>query len=680
MKEAWSKTTEQTKSAWNVSAAGAVNAADVLSPTFAPLAARWDAEADRRAKLRTPENLKALLAAQSAHNSARSTAATARSQRTAARKASGNPLSAARRAARTADKAARQHRSQAKSELQTARKNYPSTLRRIAVQAHAIHAVPAAAATYLMSTPYDWTVWPVVTSAGLAALNAAGLWLGRRTVSAQIEDGLSAEERRLVERLDPSYWVQHADQRGLSGTVPTPVEVTQAGLITHVRLDGRWTPKAFRAKGDEIRAMLGARTDLRIEVKAGSHGDRATITLRTRSAADGIELTGWKPGDPWGVDTVTGEPVMVPLGRRMLIAGTSGSGKSWSTRALLAEASETEDHRLVVIDPKRVEGINWEHRARVAIYALDVLEVTDELVAEMHERLEEIPRGRDTIEISARRPRITVFVDEGAEVITMARKKQAKATKDELGDPDWSRIMENLGTLARMARAAEIILIWATQKPTMDTKGGIDPQISAQITYRAALALSTSGESRVVFGEDATEKGWHAHELPMPGVAMLRSGPKAKTHPIRTRAFSPADVIALPDRPIWSRTAAPAVVPAPVPVAVAYTRKPDDWELDDEADTFELRPELRLVKDPGPAPVPAARPVEPAAPATNRDRVLAAVVAGARTGSEITEGTGINKGTVSKLVKALVESGELLKDADGTITAAAPMQAGEVSA
>ncbi|MEW2556132.1 FtsK/SpoIIIE domain-containing protein [Streptomyces zhihengii] len=110
----------------------------------------------------------------------------------------------------------------------------------------------------------------------------------------------------------------------------------------------------------------------------------------------------------------------------MLIAGTSGSGKSWSTRALLAEASETEDHRLVVIDPKRVEGINWEHRARVAIYALDVLEVTDELVAEMHDRLEEIPRGRDTIEISARRPRITVFVDEGAEVITMARKKRAR--------------------------------------------------------------------------------------------------------------------------------------------------------------------------------------------------------------------------------------------------------------
>ncbi|MEW2556124.1 cell division protein FtsK, partial [Streptomyces zhihengii] len=257
---------------------------------------------------------------------------------------------------------------------------------------------------------------------------------------------------------------------------------------------------------------------------------------------------------------------------------------------------------------------------------------------------------RDTIEISARRPRITVFVDEGAEVITMARKKRAKGGDGDPGDPDWARIMENLGTLARMARAAEIILIWATQKPTMDAKGGIDPQISAQITYRAALALSTSGESRVVFGEDATEKGWHAHELPMPGVAMLRSGPKAKPHPINTRAFSPADVIALPDRPVWHRVTTATEAPAPVPQVTN-------------------RSTLQLVKETVAAP---------AAEGTNRDKVLAAVLAGARTGRDITDRTGINKGTVSKLVRSLTETGELVKGDDGMITA--PSQPTGVSA
>jgi hypothetical protein len=644
---AWSKITPATKtgarfSADQINRAGEsmTRAFDVASPAFAPFAARWDAEAERRRQLRTPEHLKALLTAQRAYNSARSMAAQAQHQRKAAKAATKNPLSGIRRAARAADKGARHHAADAKADVKTAKADYPVTLRRRAVQLHAAHAVPASAATYLLSTPDDWTVWPVWLSAGLIGLNVVGLWLGRRTVAIAVDDEMSAEERRLVERLDPSYWVQHADERGLSGTVTTPVEVTPAGLVSHVRLDGRWTPKVFRTKGDEIRAMLGARTDLRIEIKAGSHGDRATITLRTRSAADGIDLTGWAPGAPWGVDTITGEPVMVPLGRRMLIAGTSGSGKSWSTRAVLAEASETEDHRLVVIDPKRVEAINWQHRARTAVRADDVLTVTDELVKEMHERLELVPRGRDTIAISPERPRITVFVDEGAEVISLARQAE------------YRRIMENLSTLARMARAAEIILIWATQKPTMDKNGGIDPQISAQITYRAALALSTSAESRVVFGEDATDRGWHAHDLPMPGVAMLRSGPKAQPHPINTRAFSPADVIALPDRPIWSREQAA--------VQESTGRR------------------LALVKETTPAaemPAPRPAPVIEGTEATVLDAVK--TLRPPVRQRDIVAMSGLPKGTVSKAVKRLVDAGHLVRDADGTVSAAT---AGEASA
>jgi hypothetical protein len=632
------------KQAWSNRVASTNSTLDALSPTFAPLAARWDAEADRRNKLRTPEHLKALIDAQRAYNSARSTAAQASHQRKVAKASSKNPLSSHRRAARAADKGARAHTADARSKVREARTNYPTTLRARAIQAHAVHAVPAGFASWLMSTAEHWVIWPGSVSAGLIALNAGALWLGRRTVTVAVDDALSAEEQRLVARLDPAYWVQHADERGLSGTVPSPVQVTPAGLVSQVRLDGRWTPKTFRAKADEIRAMLGARTDLRMEIKAGSHGDRATITLRTRSAADGIELTGWKPGDPWGVDTVTGEPVHVPLGRRMLVAGTSGAGKSWSTRAILAEASETADHRLVVIDPKRVEAINWQHRARVAITPDEVLDVTDELYAEMVEREGLVPRGEDVIQISERRPRITVFVDEGAEVIAMSKAKRAKGTEDDPGDSDWSRIIENLRSIARRARAAEIILIWATQKPTMSGEGhGIDSQIAGQITYRASLALSGAAESRVVFGDDAHERGWHAHDLPMPGYALLRSHPKAKPNHIRTRAMSPADVIALPDRPIWRRSAVAAAVPAPAR-AVAD------------------RPALRLVKD-------ATGPAAEAGPVSNRDKILAAVVDGARTGRDIADRTGLNKGTVSREVKALIESGGLVKGADGMLTA-----------
>ncbi|MGW0226661.1 hypothetical protein, partial [Streptomyces tendae] len=60
-------------------AAGTVtNVLDVMAPTLAPFAARWDAEADRRMALRTPENLKRLMEAQKNHASARSTAVQAK--------------------------------------------------------------------------------------------------------------------------------------------------------------------------------------------------------------------------------------------------------------------------------------------------------------------------------------------------------------------------------------------------------------------------------------------------------------------------------------------------------------------------------------------------------------------------------------------------------------------------
>lgn len=618
LSSAWPKAAKTAKSITDTT----TNTLDALSPTFAPFAARWDVEADRRKRLRTEANLKALMEANAAYSSARVTAAKAKTDLDKAR-ATSKPLSAARRASATADKGARQHRKQMKSKLKVARQNYPDTLTRVAAKVHAIHAVPSSLFAAVAQSP-----WPASASVAIVAGNVGWLWLGRRTVVAVAEDGgMTAEERRLAGRLDPSFWAEHAADRGLDGTLPTPAQLTESGLVAHVRLDDKWTPKAFKAKADEIRALLGARTDLRIEIKAGSHGDRSTITLRTRSAADGIDLSGWHPGAPWGVDTVTGDPVMVPLGRRMLVAGASGSGKSWSTRALLGEASEYDDHRLVLFDLKRVEAVNWRHRARTGITPDEILDVSDDLVAELHERLATVPRGKDVIEISPERPRITLFVDEGGELIQASKVK------------GYEQIIENLRTLARMGRAAEIIIIWATQKPTMSGEGhGIDSQIAAQVTVRTALYLSTSTESQTVFGPDAIEKGWHAHELPERGVALLRMGAKGKTHPIKTRAFSPADVIALPDRPIWRRTAA---VPAPDP-----ERSP-----------------LTLVK-------PAVE-----APVTNRDRVLQAVREGVRTARDITDRTGMNSGTVSREIKALIAAGLLVKGPDGMITAATEVSA-----
>jgi S-DNA-T family DNA segregation ATPase FtsK/SpoIIIE len=553
-------------------------------------------------------------------------------------------LKPAVRDAQRARNAARRHDPQrllaethrAERELAQAKRAVPLPLWVLALEIAA--ALTLTAVVGLPHVPETAWVWTAVAVS--AALIAGLVWLAfavARRDEKPSELVPTAEEKQLLTRLQPEHWGEHAEARGLAGTLTGRPGLTISGVTVAVRLDGTWTAGKLRGANEHVRALLGCRTDLLMEIKAGTHGGWADLVLRTRSAADGIELTGWAPGDPWGIDTITGELVHVPLGRRMLIAGTSGAGKSWSTRALLAEASERPDHRLVVIDPKRVEAINWQHRARVAITPDDVLELTDELVAEMHERLGLIPRGRDTVAISEELPRITVFVDEGAEVISMSRAKE------------YRRALENLVTVARMARAAEIILIWATQKPTQDAKGGIDPQISAQITYRAALALSTSAEARTVFGEDATEKGWHAHDLPMPGVAMLRWGPKAKPHPIKTRAFSPADVIALPDRPVWQRELADA----PARPALTLVKGGGDYEL--------APPAAAAPADAVPAPAPAAEGTD--AKVLDAVRTLTPPVRQ----TDVVAATGLPKGTVSKAVKRLVTSGLLVRLDDGTV-------------
>lgn len=609
VKQAWSNTTEKTKSGWRASATGGVNVADALSPAFAPFAQRWDAEADRRQALRTPENLKRLMDAQRAHTSARSTAAAAKSQREAARKASSNPLSSARRAARTADKAARGHRAQAKTALQQARASYPETLLRRAVEAHAVHAVPAGIVSYALSTAQDWTVWPASVSAALIGLNVAGLWLGRRTVSVHVEDGLSAEERQLVARLDPSFWVGHADERGLAGTVTTPPAVGAAGIECEVRLDGTWTVAKLRSAEDSVRALLGCRTSLPLRISNGKRGGWAVITLRTRSAADGADLA-WSPGAAFGVDTVTGEDAVIPLGQRMLIAGRSGAGKSWSARPLLFEASEGDANALVVIDLKQVEGRLWDHRARVATTPADVVALVAELVEEMTERLALIPKGEDTLTPTAERPRITVFVDEGAEIVTSAKEALA-----------------GLESIARMGRAPIIDLWWTTQKPTMSgASAGIPAQIAPQLSTVVALAVSTPTEARTVLGEDAQAKGWNADQLPAPGYALVRDG-RRKPNPVRTRALSPKQVVALPDRPIWRR------VPAPAPTGGLTLVKADEAV---------------------PAPVDADL-------TDNQRAVLKVVRDGATSNAEISKATGLNPGSVDRAVKALAKRGLLAK-------------------
>ncbi|AVZ77413.1 cell division protein FtsK [Streptomyces lunaelactis] len=494
--------------------------------------------------------------------------------------------------------------------LKTAQRRVPDSLPVFALKSAA--GLGTAAYVGLPAIPEEVWAWGG-SGAGTMAAGAAVIAIVR---SKRAPRGLepSKEERALLARLQPEHWREHCEKRGLAGTLTGKPKLTESGIVCAVRLDGTWTAAKLSSSGDHVRALLGARTDLRIETKAGKKGGWAELTIRTRSAADGDDLL-WTPERrSLGVDTVTGEQVTVPLGERLLIAGRSGAGKSVASRPLLYDASEGGSNALAIIDLKRVEGRLWDHRARVASTPDEVVTLVDELEAEMHDRLNVLPKGQDTWTPTADRPRITVVVDEGAEVVT--------AAKDAL---------EGLESLARMGRAACIDLWWMTQKPTIGD--GVPKQISPQISTSICLAVRTPTEARVVLGEDAQAKGWNADELPAPGVALIRDG-KRGPDPVRVRYMDKAVVIALPAQPIWSRAMDPS----------------------------DRKQSVSMAKAPAPAQ-------------DSEGKVLAAIADGAGQVPTLVERTGLSRATVNRLLIGLLDAGQVRRADRGRYALATPAEA-----
>lgn len=535
---------------------------DAAGQPFTPMAAAWKSAADARSAQRTPENLKALRDANTARRDRmRDLRRDLRAFEVARDEVAWwNVFNGERHAARVVVRDSRQLASEAKAVRREARAAYPMTLPQLAVRCHAAHLVP----TWLWAAVSDSyaSTGAATLSVAAVALNAAGVALGMRHVAAAATDDAlealrpSQEERDLLQRLNPKEWARVAEPRGLADVVAAGAVLTESGIQARLTLNGTMDLATLTKREAQLRAALRLREGTRMELREGKSGGHARLTLRTRSAADHINMTGWKPGDPWAVNTVTGETVPVPLGKRLLFAGTSGSGKSWSARPLMAEASERDDHRLVIFDRKYIEGRNWKHRARIACELDGMRDLCEELIAEGEERLNLIPRGEDVVSISPSRPRITVFVDEGGELLSDSK---TKYPKDEEGRSSYDDIMSAMRTIARKYRAAEIILVWCTQKPALSGEGhGLDSQIAGQLVHRLSLTLATATDTQVVFGSDAIEKGWKANELPMPGFALFRNqelGPKSVPQMLKMRAMSPKDVIALPDRPVWSRQA-----------------------------------------------------------------------------------------------------------------------------
>lgn len=198
----------------------------------------------------------------------------------------------------------------------------------------------------------------------------------------------------------------------------------------------------------------------------------------------------------------SGQPVYCDLARmpHLLVAGTTGAGKSVGLNAMLASLllrHTPSELRLLLIDPKVVELASFSDIPHLLVPVVTELsEAISALrwaVGEMERRYRLLAEAgvRDIAAYNAREgvsplPRIVVLVDEFGDLM--------------LADDKQKRVEAALARLAQKARAAGMHLIIATQYPTVDVITGLIKANLSRIAYRVA----TSTESQVILGPGAT--------------------------------------------------------------------------------------------------------------------------------------------------------------------------------
>ncbi|GAA4911139.1 FtsK/SpoIIIE domain-containing protein [Streptomonospora salina] len=356
---------------------------------------------------------------------------------------------------------------------------------------------------------------------------------GASAASSVTPVGASEAENAILAHL--ADWDRRAAGRGLEGVTPTPMpSLDSLGIRVVLKTSGRTTPDTLGKRMSAVRAALAVPRDVRTDLSPGDVGDEAVLRIRTRTPDR--DMT-WRPERAGiGVDTDTGEPVVLPKGR-MLIAGTSGAGKSVLLRVVMAEALCAQEPTAVVyIDPKGEESGLWRGKVRCANTPGEIIALLREVGQESDERSQIMQKRRVSQWVpTEERPRIVVVVDEGAEIVSM---------DDPAEDID---VIKRLQPLATMGRSRGIDLKWATQKPLLGS--GIPSQLNGVMQDRVVLRTAGRTENNQVLGAD-----WSSHELELGGSALTNTGGRGPGQaPIQVWDLSDdAAILALPDAESWS--------------------------------------------------------------------------------------------------------------------------------
>ncbi|WP_407932466.1 DNA translocase FtsK 4TM domain-containing protein [Campylobacter sp.] len=258
---------------------------------------------------------------------------------------------------------------------------------------------------------------------------------------------------------------------------------------------------ALRAQTIRIQAPIPGKDVVGIEIP---NSDIETIYLREVLESEIFSTAKSELTIALGKDIV-GAPFVTDLKKlpHLLIAGTTGSGKSVGINAMLLSLlyrNSPQTLRLIMIDPKMLEFSMYEGIPHlltpVITEAKKAVNVLENLVSEMERRYKLMAASKTkNIESynakmkeqgEASLPFIVVIIDELADLMMTSGK-----------DVEFS-----IGRLAQMARASGIHLIVATQRPSVDVVTGlIKANLPSRISYRVGQKI----DSKVILDQLGAE-------------------------------------------------------------------------------------------------------------------------------------------------------------------------------
>ena len=342
-----------------------------------------------------------------------------------------------------------------------------------------------------------------------------------------LDDGSSLSESELnqiaslLETKLEEFGIEATVESVLPGPVVTRFEIqpapgTKASKITNIAQD---IARSLSVSSVRVVEVIEGKSYVGIEIP---NTNRKMVRLTEILSSKAFKSSPSNLSLALGHD-ISGNPIVVDLSKmpHLLVAGTTGSGKSVGLNAMLLSLlfkSDPEDVRLILVDPKMLELAVYDGIPHLLTPVItDMTDASNGLrwcVAEMDRRyklmsmmgvrnlagfnkkIQEAEKGGKQIlnplneneeEFLEVLPSIVVVVDEFADMMMLVGKK----------------VEHLIARIAQKARAAGIHLILATQRPSVDVITGL---IKANIPTRIGFQVSTKIDSRTILDQGGAEQ------------------------------------------------------------------------------------------------------------------------------------------------------------------------------